>query len=161
MGVKLRTISLVCVLMVFWLLLSGHYTVFLITVGIICCTAVAYFMKSMDVLDEEAQSFHLLGRALIYWPWLLVEICKASIGVAKLILSPSLPISPTMRTVKASQKTALGVTLFANSITLTPGTIAVEREGDGILVHAVTKEGLDELDEGEMDRRATAFEGRA
>jgi multicomponent Na+:H+ antiporter subunit E len=155
----LRTIGLVCVLLVFWLLLSGHYTVFLISIGLVCSGLVALFLRSIEVADEEAQSFHLLGRALIYWPWLLIEICKASVGVAKLILNPALPISPAMRTVKASQKTGLGVTIFANSITLTPGTISVERDGDGILVHAITKEGLDELDEGEMDRRVTAFEG--
>lgn len=157
----MRTIGLVIVLFIFWLLLSGHYTVFLVSVGLISSVGIALLLRSMNVVDEEAQSFHLLGRALIYWPWLLLEICKASVGVTRLILSPALPISPTMRTVKASQKSALGVTIFANSITLTPGTISVERDGDGILVHAITEEGLAELDEGEMDRRATRFEGKS
>ncbi|MGI9482338.1 MAG: Na+/H+ antiporter subunit E [Hyphomicrobiales bacterium] len=157
----MRTIGLIIVLFIFWLLLSGHYTVFLISIGLISSVAIALFMRSMRVVDEEAQSFHLLGRALIYWPWLLLEICKASVGVVRLILNPALPISPTMRTVKASQKSALGVTIFANSITLTPGTISIERDGDSILVHAITREGWEELAEGEMDRRATAFEGKS
>ena len=156
----MRITGLVCILFIFWLLLSGHYTLFLLSTGLISCAAVALFLKSMRVVDDEAQSFHLLARALLYWPWLLLEILKSSIGVAKIIITPGLPISPTMRTVKASQKTALGVTIFANSITLTPGTIAVEREGDGILVHAITKDGIEDLQEGEMDRRAAAFEGK-
>lgn len=157
----MRIVGLICVLFVFWLLLSGHYTVFLLSIGLITCTVVAVFLRSMRVVDEEAQSFHLLGRALVYWPWLLFEILKSSFGVARLIISPDLPISPTMRKVKASQKTALGVTIFANSITLTPGTIAVEREGDGILVHAIQKAGIEDLDGGEMDRRAAWFEGKS
>ncbi|MGI9372948.1 MAG: Na+/H+ antiporter subunit E, partial [Hyphomicrobiales bacterium] len=143
------------------LLLSGHYTNFLLAVGLITCTAIAVFLRSMRVVDAEAQSFHLFGRALIYWPWLLFEILKSSFSVTRLIISTDLPISPTMRKVKASQKTALGITIFANSITLTPGTIAVEREGDGILVHAIQKEGIEDLESGEMDRRATWFEGNA
>ena len=73
----------------------------------------------------------------------------------------ALPISPTLVRVKTSQKTALGVNIYANSITLTPGTISVEATRKEILVHAVTREGAEALAEGRMDRRVTAFEGEA
>jgi multicomponent Na+:H+ antiporter subunit E len=81
--------------------------------------------------------------------------------VARIVLDPRLPISPTLVRVKASQKSAVGVVTYANSITLTPGTVTVEIAQGEFVVHALTREGADSLQEGEMDRRVTRFEGTA
>lgn len=155
----MRALSLGCVLFVFWLLLSGHYTALLLTIGILCCAGIVALAIRMSVLDEEGHPVHLVVGSLTYWPWLVFEIAKSTWGVARLILDPKLPISPTMIKVRASQKTRVGVNIYANSITLTPGTISVEVEDDEILVHAITEGGAEELSEGDMDRRVTAFEG--
>jgi len=74
-------------------------------------------------------------------------------------LSRSLPISPTLINVKANQKTVVGIVTYANSITLTPGTISVEIENNDITVHALTQDGALDLTGGEMDRMVTKFEG--
>jgi multicomponent Na+:H+ antiporter subunit E len=95
---------------------------------------------------------------LLYWPWLLWEIVKANWDVAKIIANPSLPISPTMMRVRASQKTDLGKAIYANSITLTPGTLSVGLEGDEITIHALTRAGADGVVEGTMDRKVTELE---
>ena len=155
----MRALSLGCFLFVFWLLLSGHYTALLLTIGILCCAGIVALAVRMSVLDEEGHPVHLVVGSLTYWPWLVFEIAKSTWGVARLILDPKLPISPTMIKVRASQKTRIGVNIYANSITLTPGTISVEVEDDQILVHAITEGGAGELAEGDMDRRVTAFEG--
>jgi len=156
-----QAISLGAVLFGLWLLLSGHYTPLLLGFGAASCALVVLISARMDVVDREGHPIHLGPRALTYWPWLLVEIVKANIDVAKRIVDPKLPISPTMLRVKASQKTEVGRVIYANSITLTPGTVSVELEGDMIEVHALTVEGAEALQEGEMDRRVTAMEGLA
>lgn len=155
----MRLVSLAVVLFCFWLLLSGHYTGLLIALGVASAVAVAALAWRMGVVDREGHPIHLVGRALVYWPWLIVEIVKSALRVSRLILDPALPISPTLVRVRASQKSALGVTLYANSITLTPGTISVDVSGNDIVVHAIEKAGADSLEEGGMDRRVTAFEG--
>ena len=73
-----------------------------------------------------------------------------------------MPISPQLLRVKTTQKTGVGVATYANSITLTPGTITVEvnRRDSELLVHALTKAGADGLAAGEMDRRVTVMEGK-
>ena len=71
-----------------------------------------------------------------------------------------MPISPTIATVQASQKTALGLVLHANSITLTPGTLSIDVDDGAIEVHALAAESLGPLHEGEMDRRVAKLEGR-
>ena len=81
----------------------------------------------------------------------------ANIHVARLILDPKLPISPSMIEVKATQDSDLGRVIHANSITLTPGTVSVELEGDVILVHAISQEAAEGTLEGGIDRRVTAL----
>ena len=140
-----------------WLLLSGHYNPLLIGLGIVSCVVVLYFTHRMDVIDHEGHPIHLSWRAMTYWPWLLVEIAKANIDVSKRIVAPKRAISPTMIRVRSSQTNDVGRVVFANSITLTPGTVSVRVSEGEILVHALSLEGAEDLASGEMDRRATAM----
>lgn len=152
-------VSSALVLYVFWLLLSGYFTAFLMTAGAASAIAVVALARRMEIVDHEGHPIHLGWRALTYWPWLVIEIVKSAWDVSKVILNPRLPISPTLIRVKTSQKTEVGVVVYANSITLTPGTISVDVGHGEILVHALTREGAAGLQTGEMDKRVTVFEG--
>ena len=155
----MRLVSTFLVLFAFWLLLSGFFTAFLMLAGVVSALAVVLFGRRMDIADHEGHPVHLAPRALlVYWPWLIKEIVKSALQVASIILRPSLPISPTMVRIRCSQKTDVGRTVLANSITLTPGTISVVVGRDEFLVHALTRAGASELATGEMDRRVTEFE---
>ena len=111
----------------------------------------------MDVADHEGHPLHLTWQALIYWPWLLWEIVKSNIEVAGLILSPQMPISPKIFKVTTTQADELGQVVYANSITLTPGTVSLYLRGNTIEVHAITQAMAEGLETGEMDRRVTAM----
>ena len=157
----MRIVSLGVVLFAFWLALSGHYTVRLVVFGLNCtvlCVAVA---RRMRALAEESHPVHLIGGAVTYLPWLIWEIIKSAWAVVKIILNPKLPISPTMTVVDASQRTRIGVYVYANSITLTPGTITTAVDGNKLTVHALVGDGADDLEAGGMDARVTQFEGEA
>ena len=160
-GVWKHGFSLFVMLIIVWLLWSGHYSVLFIIFGAFSCLAVLAITLKMKIADPEGQPMHLLGGAIFYWPWILWEIFKANIGVTRIILNPKLPISPTLIEVKASQKSALGKVIYANSITLTPGTVSVDVSGDTIIVHALSLENAEELLTGEMDRRVTKMEGES
>ena len=102
-----------------------------------------------------------LKALLIYWCWLLKEIFVANIYVCRLILSPSMPISPTVIALRSSQSSDLARVIFANSITLTPGTVTIDVDGDITEVHALTIEAARSLLEGSMDGKVTALENRS
>ena len=155
----IHSISLGAVLFAVWLILSGHYTFFITTLGVLSCVLVVSIMKRMELIDHEGHPIHLTWRAFTYIPWLVVEIIKANIDVVKIILSPSLPATPTLVRVKASQKSDLGQVIYANSITLTPGTISVDVANGEILVHALTRSGAEDLLKGKMDSRVTKMVG--
>jgi multicomponent Na+:H+ antiporter subunit E len=80
--------------------------------------------------------------------------------VSRIILHPKLPISPTLVRFRPSQKTEVGLVIHAQSITLTPGTITIEAGPNEFLVHGLTRGGAQAVVDSEMDRRATACEGK-
>jgi len=157
----MRYLSLAGLLFAFWLALSGHYTPVLVTVGAVCAVACVFAAIHMRAADPEGHPIELFRGAITYFPWLFLEIAKSGWSVTKVILAPSLPISPTMTVVRASQKTPAGMATYANSITLTPGTITVGVSGDEFIVHALVRDGADDLEGGGMDRRVSQFEGVA
>jgi multicomponent Na+:H+ antiporter subunit E len=155
----LRYISLGAFLFAFWLALSGHYTLWLVAAGIVSAGAAVFAASRVQIVDGEGHPAELLPRTLIYYPWLFLEIMKSAWGVARVILQPSLPISPTMTVVHAKQKTPSGIATFGNSITLTPGTITVGVAGKELTVHALVKDSGRELEAGDMNTRVAQFEG--
>jgi len=154
----LRAFGLGALLFGFWLLLSGHYTPMLIGFGLGSSVLVVYLSLRMDVVDHEGIPLQLGGRFWRYFPWLLKEILVANLHVARIILTPGLPISPIVVHYRSTQKTDLGRALYANSITLTPGTITTGIKGDDLEVHSLTWVDVDGREEDEMDRRVSWVE---
>lgn len=139
--------------------MSGIFEPLILILGVFSCALVVVIAMRMDVIDHEAVPVHITFKALLYWPWLLWEIVKANIDVTKRVLGFAM-ISPTMVRIKATQRSDLGIVIFANSITLTPGTISIDVDEDGyILVHALSRDGTEGLEGGDMDRRVTELEG--
>jgi len=154
----LHMISLGVVLFGTWLLLSGFFEPLLLGLGLASCIAIVLIARRMDVIDREGQPLDLGWRALAYWLWLAGEIVKANLDVARRILDPKLPIDPVVVTVKTTQSSELGQVIYANSITLTPGTVSMRVTDDAILVHAIAPELAEDLCAGEMDRRVAAMD---
>ena len=159
----LRATSLFVLLYAVWLLLSGHYDEpLLLALGAASSAAVVAIAWRMDLIDNEGHPVQLSWRILFYWPWLLWEIAKANVAVARIILHPALPIAPVMLKARTSQRSELGQVIYANSITLTPGTVSVDLREDGeITVHALTREAAEDLQTGVMDRRVVRLEGES
>jgi multicomponent Na+:H+ antiporter subunit E len=151
-----HALSLGIAIGVLWLLLSGHYTLTLLLLGVCSVCFVVYIALRMEVVDYEGHPIHLKIKFLVlYWLWLLKAIVLANIDVCKRILDRNMPISPRLIKVRSSQKRDLGRVIYANSITLTPGTISINVDKNIIEVHALTAQSAAELEAGEMDRRIT------
>ena len=116
----MRIVSLAVGLFVFWLLLSGHFDSFLIVAGAAAAVLIALAGWGFGYADEEGVPLEFTFGAALYWPWLVKEIIKSALDVARIILDPALPIAPRLLRVRPSQKSAVGTVAYANSITLTP-----------------------------------------
>ncbi len=157
----MRLVMISATLFAYWLLLSGHSETWLVVSGAVLSVLVGAFCLFTGITDEEGFPIEKVPRALLYWPWLGWQIVLSALNVTKLILNPRLPISPTMVKVDALQKSAVGLTIYANSITLTPGTISVEvsEQGKAIWVHAITRENAEGFADDEMNRRVAWMDG--
>ena len=146
--------------MAVWLLNSGHYTLLITSFGVASCLLVVWLSRRMGIVDEEGMPVHLLHRLPIYLPWIAKEVVKSNLDVARRILALGRPdVSPRLFEAPTTQHSDLGRVLYANSITLTPGTVSIRVHGTKITVHSIADEVADDLLEGEMDRRVTGLEG--
>ena len=152
---------LLCVVWYFWSGKTGIETKgerLILYFGLGSVLTTLWVSKRLQVVDEEGQPLN--ARIPVYLLWLVKEIIVANIDVIGRILSTKKDaVYPTWIRVPAKQKTRLGKVIFANSITLTPGTVSVEMEDGSILVNAVSKEGAESLiDGGEMGAKVCALE---
>ena len=139
-----------------WLLLSGHYDPLLLSLGLLSCALCLYVTWKANFIDNEGLPLHLLVRLPVYTIWLFKEIIKANIDTAKIIILNN--PNPQNFRVKSTQKTEAGKVMYANSITLTPGTVTTQLDEDILEVHALTAEMAEDVKSGQMDKMVTWLE---
>ena len=157
----MRAILLFFILFGMWLLMSGHYTPLIITLGIVSCSFAAAMAHLMGGTDEDGLPTHMFARLPSYLVWLCREIITANIDTGRIILTQD--VKEEWFSVPTSQTSDAGLVTYANSITLTPGTVTVDviydkNEGTRFLVHALHPDFGDEVRGGEMDRRVSIVE---
>jgi multicomponent Na+:H+ antiporter subunit E len=143
------------ILMTLWLLLSGHYDVFHISLGVVSVVLVLVGNSHLNRIQfftgdlpewERARA----GRVLRYIPWLVWQIVVASLQVAYVVLSPKIRIDPCLLHFRAKLPNVGAAVILGNSITLTPGTLTIEIRKDEFLVHSLMDESMGGLIDGTM-----------
>lgn len=152
-----NTLNLFLVLSLTWWLLSGYTINLLLGLGLISVALVIWISKRMDKVDEDAYPISNVFPVVVYLPWLFIEILKANIDVAISIISNDKKLNPRLVEIKAGQTSELGRVIFANSITLTPGTVTIGVEENIFTIHSLTEFGRQVLMSGEMDKRVTGL----
>ncbi|MCG7985262.1 MAG: Na+/H+ antiporter subunit E [Candidatus Thiodiazotropha lotti] len=152
----MRYFSFIALLFLFWISLSGHFEPLLLGLGAVSIALTAFLSHRMNIIDHESYPLHLSLKFPIYYYYLFGEIIKANIDVIKRILSwEKTPISPQVIELPQSQLTDLGTVIYANSITLTPGTVTIKLSDESLTVHALSKEAAADLATGTMSKEIT------
>lgn len=159
----LRFVAQIFLLAAAWLLWSGYYQwpehKLILFFGACSVALVVYLEHRMRVLDQESHPYELALRPLVYLPWLAKEIVLSNLHVARKVLFDPTGINPRIIRVPTTQKTDLGRVIYANSITITPGTISLDLRDECIMVHALTQDTADGVLSGDMDAKVTKLEG--
>ena len=172
-----RNISLFIALLAMWLIMSGFYDFFHISLGVISIIFLLWFNRNISILPQskifyrprfnkvgiidasnqtsyEKVSRHLKIIKLMYYiPWLLFQIAVSAFHVAYVTMHPKMPISPSLFRFKSKQPHTFARVTLGNSITLTPGTLTIEVEDDSYLIHALTNSTRNGLLTGEMQKK--------
>lgn len=147
------------VLSIFWLLLSGFIEPLLLSFGAISVVIVLFILKRMDKVENEPGQIGTSIRLIRYTPWLIGQIFSSAIHVTKLIWGSPDKVSPAIAKINAKDVPASSRVLYANSITLTPGTLSVDLDENEVTVHALHRSSIDELKEGQMEKKITGIWG--
>lgn len=158
------TVFLFLTVFALWLTWSGHfsfkppYTLFIF--GLLSAGLVTWLCRRMGLVDGEMLPLHLTFRTLRYIPWLTWQVIVSCRDVLVGGFRSKDTLDPQVMTVQADQKTSVGFVSYANSITLTPGTLSIElNPGErSIKVHAFNAKTAGDLAGGEMNRRIVEIE---
>ncbi|PXF63709.1 Na+/H+ antiporter subunit E [Kangiella spongicola] len=151
-------VSLIVVLSLIWLGNSGFFNGLLLSLGVVSVIFVVFMSHRLGIIDEESQPLHVSRRIVVYWLWLLKTLVKSNITVIKRIWKGPSSINPVVARIPISQKTEMGQAIYANSITLTPGTTTLDVEDDTMIVYALSNNAIRYLMTGDMDRRVSRLE---
>jgi multicomponent Na+:H+ antiporter subunit E len=156
----MRKIYTFFVMMGFWIVLSGKFDAFHLTLGVISSALVSFLSADLFMHKSGKNRLSTGLRFVMYLPWFLYQILLSTLHVTFLALHPKMKdqIDPTIVTFKTKLKTDIAKVALANSITLTPGTITIRVEGPIFYVHAISRKAAAGLP-GEMEERlAKVFE---
>lgn len=143
-----------------WIVLSGKFDPLLISLGILSSFLVAWFFHDLIFPDLELRYFTIFFRFFVYAAWLIKEIIKANFHMMYLVFHPRMKklIDPHIIVFETPLKQEIAITTMANSITLTPGTITVTADKDGVFrVHAIDRASAEALPDQMFEKVADLF----
>ena len=154
------SIALGALLVAFWLISSGYFNGFLLSLGALSCLLVVWLSRRMGIVDNEGVPIQIRPLAMFrYAVWLVKQIVLSNSAVIKIVLSNKPQVRRTLFQIPASPRTSIGQVIMANSITLTPGTVTTSIQSDSMQIHALVDPGLNDPTILEIDRRVRNLEG--
>lgn len=143
-----------------WVILNGKWTTEIGVFGL-AFAAVLYAFSCRFMGYSFKKDLHYLRRlpaALGYGATLLAEIFKANVTVMKMILDKNFEPKPQLVHFESGLMELRHRVALADSITLTPGTITCQLEGDHYLVHCLDEAMVDGLDNGVFVEKLSRME---
>lgn len=160
-SISRRRLAFAAALIILWFLLSGYFSkATLVAFGAFSVAVTWWFAERAETVDREGVPTSVFPGLISYMAWLFLEIGKANVMVAREVLKPKISLAPKMFRVPAPQPSDLTRTIFANSVTLTPGTVTVDVREDALLIHALDESFADIDGIVDMGAKATRLETR-
>lgn len=140
-----------------WLVWSGDTKVLLLSLGLVSVAVTLFLAVRMEIIDRESYPLELSRKLVTYWFWLSKEVVVSNFDVARRILARNPHLSPGFTRVACEKRSDVARAIYANSITMTPGTVAIDVGEDYILIHALTRDNADRVKDGDMANRIPDF----
>lgn len=146
-------------LAVLWTAMSGHFEGLILALGAATIGLTVWLAHKMRLVDEEGMPLQTAKGIIPYGFWLLREVVQSNWAVGKIIVSKDAEIAPSVIEVRDGQRTDVGRALYANSISLTPGTVTLEADGTMMRVHALRDDIAGDVQDGDMERHVAKVDG--
>ena len=136
-----KVISTFLVLLLIWVLIAGFDWMEVVLGAVVALILSIIISKYVNYSFGIKIVWQLLKFVFVYIPVFIYKLVLANLDMAYRVLSPKLPINPKIVKVPTNLKNDFSKLILANSITLTPGTLSLDVEEDGVLVHWVNVKG--------------------
>lgn len=155
------SIIMFILLLAFWIILATQANWTTLIIGVLASGLVVFLNRDLLFKTNEATRLNVTSvrKGFIVFYVLLVNIFKSNLQVAKIVLSRKMPIDPGFETIRQPLKKELNQSLYANAITLTPGTLTVEMDDRHILVHGLIHHQVKDLEGSSMEKAFIGLEG--
>lgn len=157
-----RDFFLFILLIGFWLVLSPKVTLQSVLIGSIASLIIVIHSRDVSFKNEEMPLYNF-SKLMIFFQFmlrLLVEIVKANIDVALIVLNPKLPIKPSFIKVPLKLNNDVNKVIYANAVTLTPGTLTIDIDNDGFIIHALTESAAKDMENSIIEKYAKKLEDK-
>ncbi|MFW8589189.1 Na+/H+ antiporter subunit E [Glaciecola sp. 2405UD65-10] len=144
-----HTVKLAIVLVIIWLLLSGMYEPLMLSFGFVSVLFALYLTQRMVNIDQERYRFFVTGSFISFLFKLAGKVVSSNIDVSLRILGFR-PVESTFITIPMPYKDDVAKVLYANAITLTPGSSSIALSDDTLLVHTISSSGAEDLANNDM-----------
>lgn len=150
---------LIAILSLFWMSNSGMFKPLLLSLGLASVALTTWLTWRLGIVGKGRGPINV-ARLPAYLAWLSVQVVQSNIDVVRRVWAGNGAISPVVKRIPLPELSDAGTVIYANSITLTPGTVSidVDLEGRTLLIHALTGQGITDLESGKMARRVRALE---
>ncbi|KJS03979.1 MAG: hypothetical protein VR73_15980 [Gammaproteobacteria bacterium BRH_c0] len=150
---KKHIAGLIGLCLVAWFLLSGQTKPLLLGLGLASVLLTVFIAVRMEIIDHESHPLALSGKLFVYWLWLGWQMVLSAFSVTLAVFAPRSRVAPATAQIPTGARSDIGRVIFANSITLTPGTVAIRVEDDFIEIHSIDQANIANLQQGEMLNR--------
>lgn len=141
--------------MLFWWLMSGHNAALLISLGVTSVVVVLILIYRLNIVDINISTIQLSQKLPRFILWLMKDIVLSNVNVAINVWRKKPQLNPKVFTISVPEKSDLATVIYANAITVTPGTITINIENNTMTVHALMDNATTNIHSGEKAAMVT------
>ncbi len=142
-------VRLVIILVITWLLLSGMFEPLMLSFGVISVLFSIWITSRMYKIDQERYTFFVTLSFIKFLYKLAIKVVQSNIDVSLRILGIR-PVESTFISIPIPFESEVAKVLYANAITLTPGSSSIALSEDTLLVHTISNQGATDLANDDM-----------
>lgn len=163
--IRRTTVVQAVVLFLFWFALSGRTEPLFVVTGAIGAVVITLVTSPVTAACLRPDADHVritriplaVVRALGFAVWMAGRILVASVQLARIVLSRTMPLDPCSVRFQTELRSPLARTTLTNAISLVPGTLTVDIDGNDIVVHALSPLQVEDLVTGRLQNKVAAM----
>jgi multicomponent Na+:H+ antiporter subunit E len=124
----MRTLTLNIFLALIWIFLTGEFTAANLVLGVALGYGLLFAFRR--VFNPDTSYFNKVRQVVYFFAYFFWQLLLANLRVAWEVITPKIYATPGIIAIPLDLKSDIEITILANLITLTPGTLTLDISSD-------------------------------